>query len=155
MGWKFGVFVALFDILKAFIPVMIAKEFFLIQPTGLFIIGFSAIIGHIFPLPLHFNGGKGIASFVGMCYALALRLGLLMNIILIVITLLTDYIFIGSLTLYALLPIIFIVTHQSTTTISLALILMIIGFYKHWSNIISLRAGEEVGLKAVYNKHRK
>jgi glycerol-3-phosphate acyltransferase PlsY len=155
MGWKFGVIVALIDILKAFIPVLIAKELFSIQVTGLFIIGFSVIIGHIFPLPLHFKGGKGIASFIGMCYALDLRLGLLMNLILIVITVLTDYIFIGSLTLYALLPIIFIVTHQSTTTISLSLILMFIGIYKHWSNIISLKSGKEVGLKAVYNKHRK
>lgn len=154
MGWKFGATVALIDILKAFIPMTLARCFFHVDFTIMFVIGFGVILGHIFPLPHGFRGGKGLASLIGMCYALDWKLGLLMNLTLIVITLITDYIFIGALTLYVLLPIILMFTNKDILTIILGFILMFIGFFKHRSNMNSLKKGEEVGLKSVLKKHK-
>ena len=154
MGWKFGAIVALIDILKAFIPMTFARIFLDADFKALFIIGFFVILGHIFPLPLKFRGGKGIASLIGMCYALDYRIGLLMNITLILITVITDYIFIGSLTLYAILPIILFYTKKDAISIALALVLMLIGFHKHYSNMVSLKNGKEVGLRNVIKKHK-
>ena len=155
MGWKYGAIVALIDILKAVVPMLFFKLVFQTTFTELFIVGFSVIIGHIFPLPLKFKGGKGIASFVGMCLVLDIRLGFFMAIAIILITVIFNYIFIASITVYVLLPIILILTNQSKVSIILSLILMVIGIIKHHSNIISLRSGKEVGLRAVLKKNKK
>src|ERR1019366_998171 len=38
---------------------------------------FGAVLGHLFPVWLRFKGGKGVASFVGICFALYWPVGLL------------------------------------------------------------------------------
>lgn len=58
----------LFDVLKGFIVVFIAKEFGLPFEV-LAIAGFLAVIGHNFSIFLNFNGGRGIATILGACLA--------------------------------------------------------------------------------------
>lgn len=154
LGWRYGAIVALIDIAKAFIPITLARVLFSAPFTLQFLVGFGVIIGHIYPLPFQFKGGKGIASLIGMCLALDWRLGLVMGALLIVITLVFDYIFIASLTLYTLFPIALAVTDRPTVTTGLAVILGIVGYVRHRSNIRALKNGEEVGLRAVIKKHR-
>ena len=62
------------DILKGYIPVIIAQEYFpgLIQLSCLL-----ALLGHIFPVWLKFKGGKGVATYLGILLALSIPLGLL------------------------------------------------------------------------------
>ena len=64
----------LLDILKGYIPVIIAQQFFpgLIQLSCLL-----AFLGHIFPFWLKFKGGKGVATYLGILLALSVQLGLL------------------------------------------------------------------------------
>ena len=64
----------LLDILKGYIPVIIAQEYFpgLIQLSCLL-----ALLGHIFPVWLKFKGGKGVATYLGILLALSIPLGLL------------------------------------------------------------------------------
>jgi glycerol-3-phosphate acyltransferase PlsY len=75
LGAKLGVVVLLLDVLKAATPVWLAQ-----QPaglgnepsaqTGLAIVAFAAVIGHIFPIYLGFRGGKGVACALGIFVAL-------------------------------------------------------------------------------------
>lgn len=69
LGPAAGIFVMLFDILKSFFASKIAKWLFpqLLIAGMLACIG--AIIGHCFPIFLHFQGGKGLAAFGGMVLA--------------------------------------------------------------------------------------
>ena len=62
------------DILKGFIPVIIAQQYFpeLIQFSCLL-----AFLGHIFPVWLKFKGGKGVATYLGILLALSIQLGFL------------------------------------------------------------------------------
>jgi len=62
------------DILKGFIPVIIAQKYFpgLIQLSCLL-----AFLGHVFPVWLKFKGGKGVATYLGILLALSIQLGLL------------------------------------------------------------------------------
>ena len=64
----------LLDILKGYIPVIIAQQYFpeLIQLSCLL-----AFLGHIFPLWLKFKGGKGVAIYLGILLALSIQLGFL------------------------------------------------------------------------------
>jgi len=62
------------DILKGYIPVIIAQQYFpgLIQLSCLL-----AFLGHVFPVWLKFKGGKGVATYLGILLALSILLGIL------------------------------------------------------------------------------
>ena len=64
-GKAWGVFVMLFDIMKAVIAVKIAKYFVSSLLYAGFIAGGATVIGHMFPFYMRFKGGKGLAPFAG------------------------------------------------------------------------------------------
>ena len=108
LGAKYGILVAIIDILKGVIVVLGARfwmlkyaEFSLVaQDALLYSAGAAVILGHIFPLYTKFKGGKGTASLIGVLLALSWPLGLIGLILLIGTTLLTDYLLIGVFVFY-------------------------------------------------------
>ena len=66
LGRAFGIFVMLFDIMKSFCASRLARWLFPQLAIAGMLAGNGAIIGHCFPLFLHFHGGKGLAAFGGM-----------------------------------------------------------------------------------------
>jgi len=63
------------DVLKGVIPVMIGREMGL-DTMLLSAIGFAAFIGHLYPIFFRFEGGKGVATALGVLIALHWMLGL-------------------------------------------------------------------------------
>ena len=82
------------DILKGFIPVIIAQQYFpgLIQLSCLL-----AFLGHIFPVWLKFKGGKGVATYLGILLALSIQLGLLFMFTWLVVSLIFKYSSVSSM----------------------------------------------------------
>ena len=76
------------DILKGYIAVIITKQFFpeLIQLSALLV-----FLGHIFPIWLKFKGGKGVATFLGILFALSYSLTLLFILTWITVALIFKY----------------------------------------------------------------
>ena len=153
MGWKFGIVTGISDVLKAFIP---AKLILLIFPTSIqqvelmVIAGMGAVIGHIYPFFMNFRGGKGVACYIGMLLAIDWRIGVSAIIFLIVLTIITDYVSIASIFLYVIVPCMaYYSDNYSYTVIACTLIILIIGFCKHWVNIQNLIRGKEIGLRSV------
>lgn len=68
LGLKPGLIVLLGDVLKGFIPAFLALRF-LPFSQALFV-SLIAILAHIFPVWLKFKGGKGIATTLGITFAL-------------------------------------------------------------------------------------
>lgn len=76
LGLKFGLLTFLLDILKGAIPTLVAffllrnrifkDTTFIVSDLGTYLCGFSAVMGHIYPVFLKFKGGKGIASTIGV-----------------------------------------------------------------------------------------
>ncbi len=75
-GLKFGLLTFFLDILKGAIPSLVAfflfrgMKFegseFLVSDFAIYLCGFCAVMGHIYPVFLKFKGGKGIASTIGV-----------------------------------------------------------------------------------------
>ena len=82
------------DILKGYIPVLIAQQYFpeLIQLSCLL-----AFLGHVFPVWLKFKGGKGVATYVGILLALSIQLGLLFMFTWLTVSLIFKYSSLSSL----------------------------------------------------------
>ena len=83
LGWKYGLLVAFIDIFKGFAAVaglrlLLDSSNFSADMiwTLLFVVGSGVIFGHNFPFYMHFDGGKGTASVIGVMLALDWKLGL-------------------------------------------------------------------------------
>jgi len=76
------------DILKGYIPVIIAQQYFpgLIQLSCLL-----AFLGHVFPVWLKFKGGKGVSTYIGILLALSIQLGFLFIFTWLTISLIFKY----------------------------------------------------------------
>ena len=62
------------DILKGFIPVTITMQYF---PEFTQLSCLMAFLGHLFPIWLKFKGGKGVATYLGVLFAISLQLSFL------------------------------------------------------------------------------
>ena len=98
MGWKAGIIVGLHDIGKSALAVILANAFFSELPYIGAAAGVASVLGHIFPFYLRFKGGKGFASFIGMSLAINWKFALILLVVVVIVTLITDYIVVGTVT---------------------------------------------------------
>lgn len=149
MGWKAGILVALHDIGKAALAVILAQIIFPNVVNIGAVAGVAAVFGHIFPFYLKFKGGKGFASYMGMTLALNWRFALILIVVVALITLITDYIVIGTFTTIASVP-----AYMGFASHSYVLALILLAgtaviLYKHRENIVKLKNGTEIGLRSA------
>ncbi len=102
LGWKAGLPVFLFDIAKGFVAVMLVSFTSLEPQTNSkiifqLILGFTALLGHVFPVFASFKGGKGVATLLGVVLALSPLFAILAFFVFIIVLLLTHYVSVGSM----------------------------------------------------------
>ena len=152
MGFKVGIIVAVHDIAKAFLSALIAALLFPSLPYAGVVAGVSAVTGHIFPFFLHFKGGKGFAPFMGLVLALDWRFFLMLVLAVLLITLISDYIVLGTFTAIVSFPTYLYVTHNTLILTALVSVASLMIFYKHFINIKRLCTGQEIGLRRTLSK---
>ena len=149
------------DILKGYMPVIISLQYFpeLIQLSCLL-----AFLGHIFPVWLKFNGGKGVATYLGILLALSIQLGLLFIFTWGVVSLIFKYSSVSSmfasLTVFVIYtlreiagPIFKIMSDQTFKTYEIAslslllFIFFILIIFTHRKNISNLKNKTEHKIK--------
>jgi acyl phosphate:glycerol-3-phosphate acyltransferase len=104
LGWKYAIPVALFDIAKGVIPVVVFAP--QASDSELFALacGVAAIVGHVFSVFVRFKGGKGVATAAGVMLGLTpLALGVA-AIVWAVVLLLTGYVSLASIAAAVVLP---------------------------------------------------
>jgi acyl phosphate:glycerol-3-phosphate acyltransferase len=107
---------------------------------------FLAIVGHVFPIWLHFRGGKGVATGLGSWIGLAPRGVLVMVVVFILVVAVFRYISLGSITAAAIFPLAARILHDYHDTPGMLWFmagssLLIIS--KHRANIQRLFRGTE------------
>ncbi|TFG84085.1 MAG: glycerol-3-phosphate acyltransferase [Erysipelotrichales bacterium] len=160
LGVKFGMIVALIDILKALISILLVKELFHVglDAAGsplLYLNGYCVILGHVYPFYMNFKGGKGIAALMGMLFGLHPLIGVGGIAVMTTVTFLGDYISLGSmaLSIYAVLITMFLRLGVFPIGISLAGMLLI--FYLHVPNFRRIAKKKEVKVSSVLFKKKK
>ncbi|WP_297890048.1 glycerol-3-phosphate 1-O-acyltransferase PlsY [Sulfurihydrogenibium sp.] len=94
VGKKAGIVVLLLDALKGFFPVYFAKLIFL--PKYVSLVALVAVIGHCFSIFLKFKGGKGVATAIGVLYALSVKSALIVSTFWLGVFLTTGYVSLAS-----------------------------------------------------------
>ena len=128
----------LLDILKAILPVIYVKFNY---PDFIYISSLCVFLGHVFPIWLRFNGGKGVATYVGILCSINLIYGLVFGITWIIIFLFSKYSSLSSLLGSLSIPVyLFIVNGDQ---IIFFIIMFVLIFYTHRENIKRLKNKEE------------
>ena len=148
-GWKAGVAVALHDAGKALLAVILAKLLFPDLENAGAAAGVAAVLGHIYPFYLKFKGGKGTASFVGLTLALNWRLALAVLVILVLATVITDYIVIGTFSVIVTVPTYIGLFAHNLVLMAIVCIASFAIFWKHRENIGRMIRKEEIGLRST------
>ncbi len=126
---------------KGLLAVLIARAIW--GPDAGVLAGAAAFIGHLFPIWLNFKGGKGVATFFGVMFAVAWPVGLACALTWIAVAALTRYSSAGALSAAAMSPAYALVLQQPRGVIALALFLAVLVFVRHHENIARLLAGTE------------
>ena len=84
----------LLDLIKGYMPVINSQIYF---PELIFLSCIIAFLGHIFPIWLKFKGGKGVATYLGILFALSLQLSLLFIFTWVVVLLIFRYSSVSSM----------------------------------------------------------
>ncbi|ATO57333.1 glycerol-3-phosphate 1-O-acyltransferase PlsY [Bartonella sp. 1-1C] len=139
---KIATFTLLCDILKGTFVIWVTKFLFPTVEIAL-LAGFLAFLGHIYPIWLKFKGGKGVATYLGVCLGFDWLAALIFIIVWIGAFILTRYSSFSSLAAVIITPI-FIYYHSPSFYVACIVIIMsILVIIKHHTNIRRLLAGEE------------
>jgi len=183
-GFGFGVLCLVLDVLKGMIPCLIGLwllggpgslsfgtnrfgfgynpfrrgyEHDPFQGIGVYIGGFVAILGHIFPIWYKFKGGKGIASSIGVCIVINPVLAIFCFFAALIFMIITAM---GSVTSFLVIvpPLIYELLRLYGTGL-IAAQLMVFGLFfltmwAHRMNFVRLFAGTE-SKTVVFGKKRK
>ncbi len=158
-GKRAGLAVLVHDILKSFLAVLLIR-FILNIPYNrvewiLAGIGLFAVMGHIFPFYLKFNGGKGFAPYLGVVLGLDWRLFFGVVLIIFLVAFVTDYIVAGTFSTIMVTPIYFLV-QQKWWVGAIMVVCSLLLLYKHRENIVNLKNGKEMKIRSAFmNKYRK
>lgn len=155
LGWKWGIFVALVDILKGAAVVMISRLAFPDYEFLPYIAASCAIAGHIFPFYLKFKGGKGFATLCGCILGYRWWLFLIAAVLIAIITLATDYIVLATLTMLISFPVyVGITNHNFIYPLILAVGSLMI-LIKHLPNYKRIIKKEEIGIRSSFTKKHR
>lgn len=109
--------------------------------------GVAAVFGHNFPVWLKFKGGKGVASTLGLMLSMTPLVGVLTALSWLGAAFLFRYSSLAALTALTLAPFYAFYFESNKQIGCIYLLLTVLSFYRHRSNIMRLIRGEETKIK--------
>jgi glycerol-3-phosphate acyltransferase PlsY len=128
------------DILKGVIAVLVARAL-TADAVIITLCGFAAFLGHLFPVFFGFRGGKGVATALGVWFALNPWVGLALLVTWVLMALLFRYSSLAALATSALLYVAWL--SPGTPTLATMIVMSAILIFRHRTNIRNLIAGTE------------
>jgi len=105
--------------------------------------GAAAFVGHVFPIFLHFRGGKGVATFLGVLLAFEPWLGLACCTGWLGVAVASRYSSLASLTAAVAAPVLSGLVDGPDAKLGVLVAMGALLVWRHRSNIAKLRAGTE------------
>ena len=155
LGKKYGALVMVFDVLKSFFAVRIAKAFLPMMPAVWLLSGAFAVAGHVFPFYLKFRGGKGLAAFGGVVLGYDIFSFVILLIISIVLMLLFDYGTAMPVSASILFPFFVLMRGGNALCFFISLLLGGLVFLKHFSNLQKAFRGEDTRVREYIERYIK
>jgi glycerol-3-phosphate acyltransferase PlsY len=132
------------DAAKGFVPVILCR-LYLGAPFDLFVAA-GAFAGHLFPVWLKFKGGKGVATYIGIVFALNWLAGACFCAIWLGVAILTRYSSLSALVAAALTPLVALMALSPALAAFLGALSAVL-IARHHQNIRNLLSGRESKIK--------
>ena len=130
------------DMLKGLLPVLIAHAL-QASPAILAATALAAFLGHLYPVFFGFQGGKGVATALGVIYGLHWPVGLLTTGIWLAMAMVFRYSSLAALTAILLTPLGFLWLWPERPVIIAMVVMTALLYWRHRSNIANLLSGKE------------
>jgi glycerol-3-phosphate acyltransferase PlsY len=143
----------LFDGLKGFVPVLLARLYGRRYGLGdgtVALVALAAFLGHLYPVFFRFQGGKGVATFIGVVFGVHWLLGLATAATWLLVAFLFRYSSLASLVAAACTPVFYLLGDRyADAPVAAALFAMaLLLAWRHRANIQRLLQGTESRLGA-------
>lgn len=137
------------DSAKGLIPVLLGHALGL-DATWLAAIALAAFLGHLYPLYYGFEGGKGVATFIGVTLALNPWMGASFVAIWLLVALALRWSSLAALVATACMPLVSWWLQAPPAAVAMVGVMSLLVFWRHQGNIRNLLNGTEkkIGQKA-------
>lgn len=141
LGWGWALPVLLLDLLKGIGPVLLAKRLGLVPQSS----GLGAVLGHIFPVWLKFNGGKGVATIMGVSAILLPRSFFPALLVFLLLLLISGFVSLASISFAISLPVFTGIFYSGSNwqVLTFTLLSGLIIIIRHIPNIRRLAVSQE------------
>ncbi len=143
LGRKWSVAVAVFDMAKGGIVLVAGMASGVTDPLVLGLSGFAAVIGHDYPLWLHFRGGKGISTSYGVVFILNPVAALGAGAVWYATLKLSRYVSVASLVSLWSMPVFMVLLNAPGAYAVSGVALAILAVLRHSGNIRNILEGTE------------
>ena len=141
----------LLDGLKGWLPVVLVRWFgkpYGLEDGTLAMVGLAAFLGHLWPVFFRFQGGKGVATFIGVVFGIDLWLGVATGATWLIIAFFFRYSSLASLVAAVFAPCFYLLGNRiqwyAESSVAAALFVMaLLLAWRHRENIARLVQGKE------------
>lgn len=147
-GRKLGILTLVGDVLKGALPVLAISLSGRFSPEVVAMTAVAAFVGHCYPIYLRFQGGKGIATALGIFLVLSPLSVLVAFFVFAGLFMAFKYISLSSISAAATVPIMVVVQGSNPPLIAASLFMAAVMIWRHRSNIDRLIKGEEPKFKS-------
>lgn len=162
LGKKAGMPVLFFDVFKGWLAV---KMVLLLSNAGLnadqltsaqLAVGMAAVLGHVFPIYVGFNGGKGVATLLGVLLAVHLPAASFSLGIFLLVYVLSSYISLSAITTAICFPLVvtLIFKVQTPVLIYFSIFISVLVIVTHRKNIERLLRKQESKMPLPFLKRK-
>jgi glycerol-3-phosphate acyltransferase PlsY len=143
-GKKAGIVVLILDAAKGFLAVWLAALITQNHPIAVPLAALAVLLGHSYPVFLHFKGGKAVACSIGaFLYLAPLALSVIVLVFIAVVAL-SRYVSLGSIVAAAAFPLLaWRLDHSPRPVLVVSVLAALLIVYRHKPNILRLVNGEE------------
>lgn len=141
----------LLDALKGLVPVLLVKAYgkpYGMEEGTMAMVGLAAFLGHLYPVFFRFQGGKGVATFIGVVFGIHWGLGLATGLTWLIIAFFFRYSSLASLVSAVFAPVYYLFGDrlgwyaERPVAVALFAMAMLLG-WRHRANIERLMKGTE------------
>ena len=146
-----AVITLLLDAVKGWLPVVLVRWFG--EPYGLgegtqALAGLAAFLGHLWPVFFRFEGGKGVATALGVLVGISGWLGLVVALVWLVVAAVSRYSSLASLSAAVLAPVIYVLAsgplwYAERSIVAAVVAMSALLVWRHKENITRLIQGKE------------
>ena len=151
VGKRQGILTLAVDVAKGLIPVFAAFQLGF-TPAAAALTGTAAFLGHLYPVFLKFQGGKGVATALGVYAGLAPMVTLLLIVIFVAVALASRIVSLGSMAAALAAPVILWFFSYPPAVISLSAIIAAMIILRHRGNLRRLLAGTEPRFDSISSR---